>query len=43
MKNFVKCLVGIFAIFFVKSQMLKWANYTNQGGGGYLEWRVENG
>jgi hypothetical protein len=30
-------------IYFAKSQMLKWINYTNQGGGGYMEWRVENG
>ncbi|MDR0336041.1 MAG: DUF1559 domain-containing protein [Planctomycetaceae bacterium] len=33
MENLVKCLIGFLAIFFAKSQMLKWANYTNQGGG----------
>jgi hypothetical protein len=30
------------AMFLAKSQMLKWLNYTSQGGGGYLEWRFEN-
>jgi hypothetical protein len=43
MENFVKSVVGFFAIFLAKSQMLKWTNYVNQGGGGYMEWRVENG
>jgi hypothetical protein len=43
MENLVKCVVGILAIFFAKSQMLKWINYVNQGGGGDMEWRVENG
>jgi hypothetical protein len=33
MKNVVMCLVGIFAGFFAKIPMLKWAN---QGGGGTL-------
>jgi hypothetical protein len=36
MKNVVMCLIGILAEFFTKSQMLKWANYTNGEGGGYL-------
>jgi hypothetical protein len=40
MKNFATCLVGLFAMFLAKSQMLKWAN---EGGGGTLEWRVKNG
>jgi hypothetical protein len=43
MKNLVKCVVGIFALFFAKSQMLNLANCVKQGGGGYLEWKVENG
>jgi hypothetical protein len=34
MKNFVKSVVGFLAIFLVKIQMLKWINYTRQGGGG---------
>ncbi|MDR0337200.1 MAG: DUF1559 domain-containing protein [Planctomycetaceae bacterium] len=33
MKNLVKCVVGILAIFFAKSQMLKWTRCANQGGG----------
>jgi prepilin-type N-terminal cleavage/methylation domain-containing protein/prepilin-type processing-associated H-X9-DG protein len=33
MENLVKCVVGIFAIFFAKSQMLKWTSCANQGGG----------
>jgi hypothetical protein len=37
MENLVKSLVGIFAIFFAKRQMLKWANCVSQGGGGYME------
>jgi hypothetical protein len=40
MENVVKCLVGLFAMFLAKSQMLKWAS---QGGGGDQEWRVKNG
>jgi hypothetical protein len=40
MENVVKCLVGLFAMFLAKSQMLKWAS---KGGGGDLEWRVKNG
>jgi hypothetical protein len=43
MENLVRCVVGIFAIFFAKSQMLNLASYVNQGGGGYIDWRVENG
>ncbi|MDR0336401.1 MAG: hypothetical protein LBI18_04855 [Planctomycetaceae bacterium] len=43
MENLVKCVVGFLAIFFAKIQMLKWTNYVNQGGGGYMEWKVENG
>jgi hypothetical protein len=34
MENFVKCLVGLFAMFWAKSQMLKW---ESEGGGGRLE------
>jgi hypothetical protein len=37
MENLVRYVVGIFAIFFAKSQMLSLVNYTKQGGGGYLE------
>jgi prepilin-type N-terminal cleavage/methylation domain-containing protein/prepilin-type processing-associated H-X9-DG protein len=33
MENLVKCVVGILSMFLAKSQMLKWTNYTNQGGG----------
>jgi hypothetical protein len=40
MKNLVKCVVGLFAILFAKSQMLKWAS---EGGGGALYRRVKNG
>jgi hypothetical protein len=40
MKNVVMCLVGIFAEIFAKSPML---NLVNQGGGGSLLWRVDNG
>jgi hypothetical protein len=43
MENLVKCVVGFFAIFFAKIQMLNLVSYVNQGGGGYLEWKVENG
>ncbi|MDR1268105.1 MAG: hypothetical protein LBK82_01140 [Planctomycetaceae bacterium] len=40
MKNFVTCLVGFFAMFLEKNQMLKWAS---EGGGGRMQWRVNNG
>jgi hypothetical protein len=43
MENLVKCVVGIFAIFFAKSQMLNLVSCVTQGGGGYMEWKVENG
>ncbi|MDR0335707.1 MAG: DUF1559 domain-containing protein [Planctomycetaceae bacterium] len=33
MENLVKCIVGIFAIFFAKSQMLNLVNCVKQGGG----------
>jgi hypothetical protein len=33
MENLVICLVGFLAIFFAKSQMLKWARQENKGGG----------
>jgi hypothetical protein len=33
MKNLVICLVGFFAMFWVKIQMLKW---ESQGGGGSM-------
>jgi hypothetical protein len=33
MENLVICLVGLFAMFLMKSQMLKWAS---QGGGGSM-------
>jgi hypothetical protein len=33
MKNVMMCLVGIFAEFFAKNQMLKW---VRQGGGGSM-------
>jgi hypothetical protein len=36
MENLVKCVVGFLAIFFAKSQMLKWTSYVNQGGGGEI-------
>jgi hypothetical protein len=43
MENLVKCVVGFLAIFFAKSQMLNLVNCAKQGGGGYLEWKIENG
>jgi hypothetical protein len=36
MENLVICLVGLFAMFLAKSPMLKWAGYTNEGGGGTM-------
>jgi hypothetical protein len=43
MENFVKGVVGIFAIFLAKIQMLNLVICAKQGGGGYMEWKVENG
>jgi hypothetical protein len=43
MKNLVKCVVGFFVMLWAKSQMLKWGNHANEGGGGSMEWRVKNG
>jgi hypothetical protein len=40
MENFVRCIVVFLRNFLAKIPMLKW---INQGGGGYLEWRVKNG
>jgi hypothetical protein len=37
MENLVKCVVGFLAIFFAKSQMLKWARQESEGGGGAME------
>jgi hypothetical protein len=42
MENLVICLIGLvgfLAIFFAKSQMLKWARQENEGGGGALEYK----
>jgi hypothetical protein len=36
MENLVNCVVGFFAIFLTKIQMLKWINCVSQGGG-YME------
>jgi hypothetical protein len=36
MENVLKCVVGFWAIFFAKNQMLKWARQENKGGGGRM-------
>jgi hypothetical protein len=43
MENLERSLVGILSMFLAKCQMLNWTSYANQGGGGYMEWKVENG
>jgi hypothetical protein len=42
MENLVIFLVGLFAFFWAKSQMLKWVDYAKKGGGGRLWKRVKN-
>jgi hypothetical protein len=37
LENLLKCVAGVFAIFFAKSQMLNLAGWAKQGGGGCLE------